>query len=54
MAVLFALGLLLLLVAIVLLGMATRPAEESNSINRSLAVLRAMTGAPRELTKELD
>lgn len=51
---LFVLGVLLVIVAIALLGMALRPAEEASSINKSLAVLRAMTDAPKELTKDLD
>ncbi|UDY22526.1 type II secretion system F family protein [Nocardioides sp. Kera G14] len=54
MVILFILGVGLVLSAIALVGMALRPAEESNSINRSLAVLRAMTDAPKELTKDLD
>ncbi|MFT4264883.1 MAG: type II secretion system F family protein [Nocardioides sp.] len=54
MTMLFVLGFLLVGVAIALLAMALRPVEEASSINKSLAVLRAMTDAPKELTKELD
>lgn len=54
MVVVFVLGLVLLAVAIGLLSMASRPVEETDSLTKSLAVLRAMTGAPKELTKELD
>jgi tight adherence protein C len=54
MVLLFVLGLLLVVVAIALLAMGLRPAEEARGINRSLAVLRAMTDAPRELSAELE
>ncbi|GAA1961801.1 type II secretion system F family protein [Nocardioides panacihumi] len=54
MVLLFVLGLLLLAVAITLLAMGLRPAEEARGINRSLAVLQAMTDAPRELSAELE
>lgn len=54
MVLLAVLGGLLIVVALVLLSMALRPADESASINRSLAVLRAMTDAPAELTRDLE
>ena len=54
MVLLFVLGLLLVAVAIALLAMGLRPAEEARGINRSLAVLQAMSDAPRELTAELE
>ncbi|MDH2416755.1 type II secretion system F family protein [Nocardioides sp. CER19] len=54
MVLLFVLGLLLVMVAIALLAMGLRPAEEARGINRSLAVLQAMTDAPRELTVDLE
>jgi len=54
MVVYFVLGVLLLIVAVALLAMGLRPAEETRGINRSLAVLQAMTEAPRELSAELE
>ncbi|WP_300676359.1 type II secretion system F family protein [Nocardioides sp.] len=54
MVVLFVLGLILVGSAIALLAIALRPASEPTSVNRSLAVLEAMTNAPAELTKEVD
>src|SRR6478736_3484522 len=54
MVLLFVLGVLLVVVAIALLAMGMRPAEEVRGINRSLAVLQAMTDAPRELSAELE
>lgn len=54
MVLLFVLGLLLVCVAITLLAMGLRPAEEVRGINRSLAVLQAMTDAPRELSADLE
>jgi len=54
MVVYFALGVMLFVVAIALLAMGLRPAEEARGINRSLAVLEAMTEAPRELSAELE
>jgi tight adherence protein C len=54
MELLFALGVLLFVVAIALLAMGLRPAEEARGINRSLAVLQAMTEAPRELSADME
>ena len=54
MVLLFVLGVLLVAVAIALLAMGLRPAEEARGINRSLAVLQAMSDAPRELSAELE
>src|SRR3954465_4342676 len=54
MVLLFVLGLLLVGVAVTLLAMGLRPAAEARGINRSLAVLEAMTDAPRELTADLE
>ena len=54
MVILFVLGVLLFVVAIALLSMGLRPAAEARGINRSLAVLEAMTDAPRELTADLE
>jgi tight adherence protein C len=54
MVLLFVLGLMLFVVAVTLLAMALRPAEEARGINRSLAVLQAMTEAPRELSADLE
>src|SRR3954469_2254631 len=53
MTLLFILGIALVLLAIVLLGSAMSPSAESG-VTRSLAVLEAMTNAPKELTGELD
>jgi tight adherence protein C len=54
MVLLFVLGLLLVTVAIALLAMGLRPAEEARGINRSIAVLQAMADAPRELSADLE
>jgi tight adherence protein C len=54
MVLLFVLGLLLVGVALALLAMGLRPEAEARGINRSLAVLEAMTDAPRELTVDLE
>lgn len=54
MVLLFVLGLALVFTAIMLLSMATRSEAEASGINKSIAVLEAMTGAPAELTKDLD
>lgn len=48
------LAVLLFIAALVLLTLALRTDEESAGVNRSLAVLEAMGGAPKELTHELD
>jgi tight adherence protein C len=53
MAILFVLGVALVLLAILLIGSAINTSTESG-VNRSLAVLEAMTNAPKELNKELD
>lgn len=53
MALLFILGVSLVLLAIVLVGSALSQTTESG-VTRSLAVLEAMTNAPKELTKDLD
>jgi tight adherence protein C len=53
MAVLFILGIALVLLAILLIGSAMNTSTESG-VTRSLAVLEAMTNAPKELSNELD
>jgi len=53
MALLFLLGVLLVLVAIVLVATALGDKDEQG-LNKSLAVLEAMSAAPKELTAELD
>jgi tight adherence protein C len=53
MTVLFILGVSMLLLAILLVGSALSSTTETG-VTRSLAVLEAMTNAPKELTKELD
>jgi tight adherence protein C len=53
MALLFVLGVALVLLAILLIGSAMNTSTESG-VTRSLAVLEAMTNAPQELSKELD
>jgi len=52
-AVLFVLGIALVLLAIILIGSALSTSTDSG-VTRSLAVLEAMTNAPKELNKELD
>ncbi|MFN8194932.1 MAG: type II secretion system F family protein [Nocardioidaceae bacterium] len=54
MVMLFVLGLAMVGTAIALLSMAMRGEAEASGINRSIAVLEAMTNAPSALTKELD
>ncbi|MFN8191470.1 MAG: type II secretion system F family protein [Nocardioidaceae bacterium] len=54
MLMLFILGFGLVATAILLVSMAVRPEAEATGINRSIAVLEAMTNAPSELTKDLD
>jgi len=54
MVMILVLAVLLLAAALVLLTLALRTDEESAGVNRSLAVLEAMGGAPKELTRELD
>ena len=53
MTILFILGVALVLLAILLLGSAMSSSAETG-VNRSLAVLEAMTNAPKELSQELD
>ena len=45
MVILFVLGLILVGTALMLLSMATRSEAETSGINKSLAVLEAMSGA---------
>ncbi len=54
MTLLLVMGLMLLVAAIVLIGMAIGPAQGEGGVTRSLALLEAMKGAPQELTSELD
>ncbi|MFC5178989.1 type II secretion system F family protein [Nocardioides taihuensis] len=53
MTILLVMGGILILLAIVIVGQAMS-ASEPRGLNRSLAVLEAMTNAPSELTKDLD
>jgi tight adherence protein C len=53
MTILFILGIALVLLAIILIGSALSTSTEGG-VNRSLAVLEAMTAAPKELTSELE
>ncbi|MBB6626415.1 type II secretion system F family protein [Nocardioides sp. KIGAM211] len=53
MTLLLVLGFVLVVVALVLVALALGPSEAAG-VTRSLAVLEAMTSAPKELTKELD
>jgi len=53
MALLFVLGIALVLLAILIIGSALNTSTDSG-VTRSLAVLEAMTNAPKELSKELD
>jgi tight adherence protein C len=53
MAVLFILGVALVFLAILLVGSALSTSTDSG-VTRSLAVLEAMTNAPKELNQELD
>jgi tight adherence protein C len=52
--VIFVMGLILVLAAILLVAMAIGNAQPAGGVNRSLAVLEAMSSAPAEMTKELD
>lgn len=52
--VLLLLGVLMVAAALVLLAAATTTDAEASGVGRSLAVLRAMTDAPKELTSEVD
>ncbi|ANH39088.1 Bacterial type II secretion system protein F domain protein [Nocardioides dokdonensis FR1436] len=52
--VLLLLGVVLIAAALVLVAAATTSDAEAGGVGKSLAVLRAMTGAPPELTAEVD
>ena len=54
MLVLLLLGVVLIAAALVLLTAATTTDAEASGVGKSLAVLRAMTDAPEELTTEVD
>jgi tight adherence protein C len=54
MTMLLVLGTALVILSLGLVSMALGPTSTSGGITRSLAVLRAMTDAPQELTRELD
>ena len=54
MTLLLVLGVLLVLVAILLVASATTSDAEATGVGKSLAVLQAMTSAPKELTDEID
>lgn len=54
MTILFIMGLVLVLLAILLIATALGDDAKSTGVTRSLAVLEAMTAAPKELTKEFD
>lgn len=54
MALLFIMGVILVLLAILLIATALGDDANSTGVTRSLAVLQAMTAAPKELTKEFD
>jgi tight adherence protein C len=54
MLMLFVLGLLLVVMALGMLAMATRSEADQGGVVRSLAVLEAMTNAPKELSQDLD
>ncbi|WP_372733347.1 type II secretion system F family protein [Nocardioides sp.] len=54
MTLLFILGMGMVLLAIVLVASALSSTTQSGGVTRSLAVLEAMTNAPKELTEELD
>src|SRR3954451_16229326 len=54
MTILFVLGVALVVLAIILLASAFSPTGEGGGVMRSLAVLEAMTSAPKELNDQLD
>ena len=54
MTLLLVLGVLLVLVAILLVASATTSDAEASGVGKSLAVLQAITSAPKELTDEID
>lgn len=53
MVILFVLGIGLVFLAIILIGSALSTSTQSG-VTRSLAVLEAMTNAPKELNQELE
>ncbi len=54
MLLLFVMGLILVLAAILLVSMAVGDAPQPGGVGRSIAVLEAMRSAPAEMTKDLD
>ena len=54
MTLVFVLGIALVLLAIILVASAFSSTAQAGGVTRSLAVLEAMTQAPKELTQELD
>ena len=54
MTLLLVLGLLLVVVSIVLVASATTSDAEASGVGKSLAVLQAMTAAPKALTDDID
>lgn len=54
MTLLLVLGVLLVVVALLLVASATQTEEQASGVGKSLAVLQAMTSAPKELTSEVD
>jgi tight adherence protein C len=54
MVMLFLMGVLLVVASLLLLYMALRPGEATGGLNRSLAVLQAMSDAPKELRADID
>jgi tight adherence protein C len=54
MTLVFVLGMAMVLLAIVLVASAFSRSAQAGGVTRSLAVLEAMTQAPKELTKDLD
>ncbi len=54
MTVMLVLGVLLVVVSIVLVASATTSDAEASGVGKSLAVLQAMTAAPKALTDEVD
>ena len=54
MVLLFVMGLILVLAAILLVAIAMGNAQPAGGVNRSIAVLEAMGSAPAEMAKELD
>jgi tight adherence protein C len=54
MTLILVLGLILVLTAVLVIGMAVGDAKPAHGVGRSLAALEAMAGAPDELKAELD